>query len=78
MNVADHFRAMADQIERNVDLKFGGAYVIIPPGGTEPISVLVMDTKEDPAAFFNLLEWRIKNEMALIDEQQRRAAGFGR
>lgn len=76
--LAQHFRHMADQIERNADQKFGGAYVILPPGDVEPISVLVLDAASDPAAFFNLLDWRVKNKLAEIDEQQRRAQGFGR
>src|SRR5204862_6879751 len=66
---APAFRAMADQIERNADSKFGGAYVIIPPGdyAMQPMSVLVLDTKEDPAGFFNLLDWRTKMVLTDID-----------
>lgn len=77
---AAEFRKMADQIERNADSKFGGAYVIIPPGDYDvgPLSVLLIDSRQDAANFFNLLDWRTKTVLAEIDAKQRQMTGFGR
>lgn len=75
-DLAAHFRAMADQIERNSDGAFGGAYVILPPGAAEPISVLVVDNHQDQAGFFNLLQWRVKTKVDEMDRQERTQQSF--
>lgn len=74
--LAAHFRAMADQIERNADATFGGAYVILPPGASEPISVLVVDNHQDAAGFFNLLQWRVGKKVTEMDQEERTRQGF--
>jgi hypothetical protein len=79
LEAAKKFREMADQIERNQDAVFGGAYVIIPPSqDADSLSVLVVDNEADAAGFFCLLEWRITNITKSMDMQERMKQGFGR
>lgn len=78
LSVSGRFRRMADQIDLNDKGSFGGALVIAPPGGIEPIEVLIFDTKEDPARFLMVLKGKLDTLLTEIDEQERRGVTFGR
>jgi hypothetical protein len=76
---AQKFQKMHDNIVHNVESKFGGAAVIVPPsvtGNEQPIELLMLDTSGDPAQFLATLLTRIQQMMRQIDDQQRMAQGF--
>lgn len=75
------FSKMASRIELNKDEGFGGAFVVVPPGGDEskPFDTLILDGTSGPAAFWALL--KSKCDMALADieaAERNKNAGFGR
>lgn len=75
----ERFRAMAHDIEHNGSAKFGGAVVIIPPpNGGEPIELLMLDLKADPAQFWSTIKTRIEIKLAELDQAQRSQTAFGR
>ncbi len=73
--LAERFRAMADRIERNPQ-EFGGACVIIPPGGGEGIEFLLIDSKGDIAQFLGAVMTKIQVVMEEMKDQQRRLQPF--
>ena len=76
---AQRFTAMAAAIEHNAGATFGGAVVIIPPtNGGEPIELLILDLKADPAQFWSTIKTRIEIKLAELDERQRSQQAFGR
>lgn len=56
---SDTFRSMAERIDRNPS-EFGGACVIVPPGGGDPIEFLLVDPKSDISQFFGTLKSKIE------------------
>jgi hypothetical protein len=81
--MSDPFQAMSERLARNTSEKFGGAYVIVPPSSPEltiePIEVLVLDTQQDAAQFFMLLQAKIRTILERIEqEERRRMSAFGR
>jgi hypothetical protein len=73
------FEAMKDRIVHNAGSTFGGAAVIVPPeGGGEPIELLMLDAKGDPAQFWGSIASRIQIVLANLQDQQRNQVGFGR
>jgi hypothetical protein len=75
----NRFRAMADSIERNEGVAFGGAFVIIPPdGGGEPIETLILDSKQDLAQFWNAVITKCQIMLADVEQKQRAGQTFGR
>lgn len=80
MSNSDPFKAMAAAIDHNAESRFGGAFVIIPPGeGALPLKALLLDSQEDPRTFFMVLEAEVKMRIEQIDQQERaRMGGFGR
>ncbi len=76
---AKRFHAMADNIDHNGGSNFGGACVIIPPeNGGEPIELLILDLKADPAQFWATIKTRIEIKLAELDELRRNNQAFGR
>lgn len=72
MPESDRFRQMADRIDHNKDSTFGGAAVIVPPqNGGEPVVVLVLDEKGDPAQFWGTILTRAQLEVSRLTERQR-------
>lgn len=70
---------MADAIERNSDGAFGGAFVVVPPpNGGEPVETLILDNKQDPAQFWNLLMTKCQINLGELDQKQRAGQSFGR
>lgn len=65
--ISDLFRRMADDIDRNVDAGFGGAFVVVPPSsGGEPFENLVIGS-QDPADFYILLKSKAEAQIRAID-----------
>jgi hypothetical protein len=73
--LAERFRIMANRIERNPS-EFGGACVIIPPGGSEGIEFLLIDSKGDIVQFFSTIQAKIQFVLKEMEDQQRRLQGF--
>jgi len=73
--LAERFRAMAGRIERNPS-EFGGACVIIPPGGGEGIEFLLIDAKGDVAQFYGAILTKVQVVMEEMKDQQRRLQPF--
>jgi hypothetical protein len=77
-DAAERFRVMAAAIEHNYASTFGGAVVIIPPPfAGDPIELLILDLKADPAQFWATIKTRIEIKLAELDQQQRKQASFG-
>lgn len=67
---ADRFHKMGDRISHNVGVaQFGGAAVIIPPGGGEPIEVLILDSQGDVAQFWGTIKGRIAMVLQSLEDQ---------
>lgn len=75
LKLAERFRAMADRIERNPS-EFGGACVIIPPGGGEGIEFLLIDSKGDIAQFYGAVMTKVQVVMEEMKDQQRSLQRF--
>mgnify|MGYP001576056754 CR=1 FL=1 len=75
LKLAERFRAMADRIERNPS-EFGGACVIIPPGGGEGVEFLLIDVKGDTAQFYSAIQTKIQIALKEMEDQQRRLQGY--
>lgn len=67
---ADRFRTMAERIDRNPS-EFGGACVIVPPGGGDPIEFLVVDPKGDLAQFFSTIQTKLAMQLEGLKDKQR-------
>ena len=73
------FSDMADRVIRNAGESFGGAFVVVPPAdGGDTLSALVLDTKQDPAQFWQMLLTKCQMMIATLDAQQRQSAFGGR
>lgn len=75
--IANAFRTMADKIERNAADTFGGAVVIVPPGGGDPVHLLILDSQQDLAMFWGNLKAKCDIALATIDNVARNQ-GFAR
>ena len=71
---AQLFEAMAAQIRLNKDAKFGGAFLLVPPGDAEPAMSLMLN-QEQPGIF-----WAAVKTLAdiAINETDKANQGFGR
>jgi hypothetical protein len=79
LSLADRFRKMADDIERNEAAGFGGAFVVIPPkDGGDPFAQLLVTDHQDPADFWKLLSSKCATQIALVDAANRQGQAFGR
>jgi len=77
--IAESFREMAAAVERNPDSNFGGAFVVVPPKeGGEALATLVLDNKQDPAQFWQMLLTKCQMMIAGLDNKQRQSAFGGR
>ena len=76
---AERFTKMAARITHNQDATFGGAAVIMPPAnGGEPIELLILDSKSDPAQFWGAILSRAQLEVNTIRSanEMRQMTGF--
>lgn len=71
------FTAMAERVERNL-AEFGGACVIVPPGGGTPIEFLLIDPKSDIAQFYGALKTKIDMQLEELRSQAARQPQWGR
>lgn len=70
--VAKQFHAMADRVTHNVGSGFGGCFVIVPPkDGGATIETLILDSNQDAAQFWTLLQTKCQTQIALLDQAQR-------
>ena len=81
MSTDEPFTKMATRVKHNTGSTFGGACVIVFPTTSnfnlEPIELLILDSKGEPAQFLATLRTRldmVMQEIAAKDRQQ----GFGR
>lgn len=80
ITAAGRFRAMAEQIERQLPTSgFGGAFVIVPPenGGT-PIAVMLLDDLADPAMFWSAVQTKAQIALREIEARERQGLSYGR
>lgn len=68
--IAERFRVMAEWIERN-PAEFGGACVIVPPGGGEGIEFLLIDARGDVSQFFGAVTTKVQVMLEELKERQR-------
>ena len=73
LKISERFRVMADRIERNPS-EFGGAVVIVPPGGGEPIEFLLIDAKGDAGQFYGAVTTKIQ---VVLEELKAHQQGQG-
>lgn len=74
---SDLFRRMADQIDLNEGAHFGGAFVLVPPAGGEPVELLLLNSLKDPSQFWGALDATVKLQLAQLDEQSRNMQAYG-
>ncbi len=74
---SDYFRQMADRIDHNAEEVFGGAFVIVPPGGHAPLVALDLGS-DNLIRFFQLLSSSVKDQMEDIQtaERTKQVTGF--
>lgn len=80
-NAADRFAAMAVRIAHMnaspASAGFGGAVVIVPPGGSEPIEILMLDPHADLAMFWGTIRTKIDIALGAAEAEKRNQRGFG-
>jgi hypothetical protein len=76
-NAADRFAAMALRIAHNAKETFGGAVVIVPPGGGDPIEILMLDPHADLGMFWGTIRTKIDLALGAAEAEKRRQSGFG-
>lgn len=67
------FAEMATRISGQVKAEFGGAYVIVPPAGYEPMWNLSLDSKQDVGQFWASLKTRCEIALAELAQAEQRA-----
>jgi hypothetical protein len=77
MKESDPFNTMSLRIAHNADAKFGGACVVVPPGGGKPVELLVLDASEDEGQFWATILTRIQTAIAEIDQKKLQSRTFG-
>lgn len=68
------FDQMAAQIRLNRDAKFGGAFLMVPPGDGEPFSSLMLN-QDEPSIFWAAIQTLAGIAMTSLERVQRQA-GF--
>lgn len=76
---SDPFRKMAENIDhahyQTNAMPYAGAAVIVPPqDGGDPVEVLLLDRKADPAQFWATVLTRVQMRINEIQEVQSRAS----
>lgn len=72
--VSMRFRNMAESIDHNDGrMPFAGACVIVPPqDGGDPVEVLLLDRKADPAQFWATVLSRVQMQINALNDAQAR------
>ncbi len=71
------FSDMAARIERNADIEFGGAMVLVPPEG-DPIELFIIDPKKDLGHFLSAAMTKLEIALNAFKESQHNSNAFGR
>jgi hypothetical protein len=78
IKLAERFEDMAKRLRHNAGTStFGGACVIVPPGGVDSIEILILDSQGNLAQFFSTIQSRIQVALTDLQEKQRIAQGLG-
>ena len=70
------FAAMAERVRHNADARFGGAAVLVPPGGDEMVELLVLQISE-PIVFWATLKSMVQQRLDALEQAQRQAGPYG-
>lgn len=71
------FKAMHELIEHNKDAPFGGAFVVAPPQGEEPLTGLLLTN--DPAQFWMMVMTKVQARLNAVQAKESQHSGpFGR
>ena len=76
MKQSEPFTDMAADIERNGDSKFGGAFVIYPPGGDPVLQDLSVNPAADQIRFWVGVKTAIDAVIQKLDELARNQQAF--
>lgn len=69
------FVDMAKRLARNQDAEFGGAMVLVPPGGGDPISLLIVDPAQDLGHFLSAAMTKLEIVLNAFKEAQQTQYG---
>lgn len=71
---------LSAKVTLNAANGFAGCFALVPPGESEPVTLLILDPEASPAVFWSLVSTKAKMALdALADEESRNGpmAGFG-
>ena len=74
---SEPFTKMAERIQHNEDAKFGGACVLVPPGGGKALELLMLDAAEDEGQFWATILTRIQTAIHDADQKKVQNRTFG-
>jgi hypothetical protein len=74
---SEPFTRMAERIAHNADATFGGACVLVPPGGGKSLELLMLDTAEDEGQFWATILTRIQVAINENDQKKQVNRTFG-
>jgi hypothetical protein len=72
---------LSAKVTLNLSNGFAGCFALVPPGGTEPVTMLILDPDASPAIFWSLISSKAKMALDEIAEEERNSGpmgGFGR
>ena len=76
-DTSDAFTKMAERIQHNADAHFGGACVLVPPGGGKALELLMLDAAEDEGQFWATILTRIQTAIHDSDQKKQVSRTFG-
>ena len=68
---------MAERIQHNADAHFGGACVLVPPGGGKALEILMLDAAEDEGQFWATILTRIQTAIHDSDQKKKTGMSYG-
>ena len=78
VQAAERLRQMADRVERNTSEEFSGAFLIIPPGDSDPLDGLTISEKPNIPAFWAGLRGQVEIAIAEMEAAANGGPGRGR
>lgn len=80
--ISDVFRRMADAIDKNSGLPFGGAVVIVSPAqsgeANQILDFLLLDSSQNVGQFWGLIKGKADIALRQVDSAERQGQAFGR
>lgn len=67
---------MADKIDLNDIASFGGAFVVVSPGGSANVETLIIDPTQNAAQFWGILMTRAQLALQQIQDEERQVGGM--